>query len=146
LYGYGLTEIALAFIAVALLAVMVDQITRVLQAIMKKIPFLPDEFELPIAYIILVSIASAVCWQGHFDLFKLLGFDWVYHKELGWILTGCIISGGSSLLGKQFKMVNLIPGIISGGASMFGYGSSTDTDTTTDTTTQAMESSQEGPL
>lgn len=150
MYGYGLTAIALAFIAVALLAVMVDQITRVLEAIMKKIPFLPDQFELPIAYLILVGIASAVCWQGRFDLFMLLGFKWTYHKELGWILTGCIIAGGSSLLGKQFKMVNLIPGIISGTASMFGYGSSTDTteltDTTTTTVQSAPESNQAGDL
>ena len=85
------------------------------------IPYLPDQFELPIAYIILVGIASAVCWQGHFDLFKLLGFDWQY-KELGWLLTGCIIAGGSSLLGKQFRMVGLIPGIISGWPIAAGYG------------------------
>jgi hypothetical protein len=143
MYNYGLTDIALAFIAVALLAVMVDQLTRVLEAVMERVPYLPDQFELPIAYIILVGIASAVCWQGHFDLFKLLGFDWQY-KELGWLLTGCIIAGGSSLLGKQFRMVGLIPGIISGVASMFGYGGSTDIGSATTATPVEPEQNQKG--
>jgi len=140
MYNYGLTDIALAFIAVALLAVMVDQLTQVLEAVMAWIPYLPDQFELPIAYIILVGIASAVCWQGHFDLFKLLGFEWWQYPELGWVLTGCIIAGGSSLLGKQFRMVGLIPSVISGVASMFGYGG---TDTTAVTVAEP-EQNQKG--
>ena len=139
---YGtLSNIAMAFIAVALLAVMVDQFTRVLQAVMAWIPYLPDQFELPIAYIILVGIASAICWQGRFDLFTLLGFDWWQYPELGWVLTGCIIAGGSSLLGKQFRMVGLIPGIISGVASMFGYGGGT---TDIGNTTMEPEQNQKG--
>ena len=130
---YGtLSNIAIAFIAVALLAVMVDQFTRVLHAIL---PF-PPKYETPLIYFILVSIASAVCWQGHFDLFTLLGFEWWQYPELGWLLTGCIIAGGSSLLGKQFRMVGLIPGIISGVASMFGYGGDVAAPTNFDTTTE----------
>lgn len=76
MYSYGLGDIALAFIALALLVVMVDQVTHVLQAIMIKIPLFPDQFEMPIAYILLVCIVFAICWQVHFDLFMLLGFDW----------------------------------------------------------------------
>lgn len=125
---YGtLSNIALAFIAVALLVVMVDQLTRVLQEIL---PF-PQKYELPLIYVILVSIASVICWQGRFDLFAQLGFEW-QHSELGWLLTGSIIAGGSSLLGKQFRMVGLIPGIVSGMASMFGWGSNSSTTTTND--------------
>ncbi len=140
---YGtLSDIAIAFIAVALLAVMVDQLTRVLQAIMKWIPYLPDQFELPIAYIILVGIASAVCWQGHFDLFSYLKFDWWQHRWLGWLLTGSIIAGGSSLLGKQFRVVGLIPSIISGVASMLGWGSSSST---TDSATDTNNHTNSGP-
>jgi hypothetical protein len=114
----ALSSIALAFIAVALLAVMVDHLTRVLQAIL---PF-PSKFETPLIYIFLVTVASMICWQGRFDLFTLLGFTWSSYPELGWVLTGCIIAGGSSLLGKQFHMVGLIPSIISGIQGMFGYG------------------------
>ena len=126
---YGtLSSITLAFIAVALLVVMVDQITKVLEGIMKQIPFLPDTFEWTIAYIILLGIASAVCWQGHFDLFTYLNFNWHYRWE-GYLLTGALVAGGSSLLIKQFKVVGLIPSVISGVSSMFGYGG-----TTTDTT------------
>lgn len=144
MYSTGLSQIALAFIALALLVVMVDQITRVLQYIMVKIPHLPNEFEMPIAYIILVLIASAICWQGHFDLFTLLGFEW-RTQELGWLITGAIIAGGSTLLKKQFRMVGLIPGIISGMASTFGWGGY-GTDVDTSTTTTEPEQDQSGPL
>ena len=147
----GFTQIAIAFIAVALLVVMVDQVTRVLQAIMVKIPFLPDQFEMPIAYLILVGLASAVCWQGDFDLFRLLGFSWRHHWQ-GWLITGAIMAGGSSLLGKQFKMVGLIPNMISGVASTFGWGGydSADTDVIanadTTTTNSKPEQNQAGDL
>lgn len=143
MYTTSLSQIALAFIAVALLVVMVDQATRVLQAIMIKIPYLPDEFEMPIAYLILVTMASAICWLGHFDLFVLLGFIWWKYSFLGWILTGAIIAGGSSLLGKQFKMIGLIPSAISGMASTFGWGGSTDD---VEDVISTPESDQAGPL
>ena len=60
------------------------------------------------------------------------------------LLTGCIIAGGSSLLGKQFRMVGLIPGIISGVASMFGYGGGTDIQGTTAVTVAEPEQNQKG--
>jgi hypothetical protein len=131
LYGYGtLSSIAVAFIATALLVVMVDQMTRIIKAIL---PF-PDKVESVITYIVLTGIASVVCWQGDFDLFRYLDFTWQYPWE-GWLLTGTLIAGGSSLLVKQFRVVGLIPSVISGVASMFGYGGyggGTDTETTTD--------------
>lgn len=145
MYGYGtLSNIALAFIAVALLVVMVDQITKVLEGIMKRIPFLPDAFEWTIAYIILLGIASVVCWQGRFDLFVYLNFNWHYKWE-GYLLTGALVAGGSSLLVKQFKVMGLIPSIVSGVSSMFGYGGATSFDSTIDSTTTP-EQDQEGPL
>jgi hypothetical protein len=115
---YGtLSNIAIAFIATALLVVMVDQMTRIIKEIL---PF-PPKVESVITYIVLSTIASAVCWQGDFDLFRYLNFNWQYPEE-GWILTGILIAGGSSLLVKQFKVVGLIPSIISGVQGMFGYG------------------------
>lgn len=117
---YGtLSSIAIAFIATALLVVMVDQMTRIIKEVL---PF-PARVEAVITYIVLCGIASVVCWQGDFDLFRYLNFSWQYPWE-GWLLTGALIAGGSSLLVKQFKVVGLIPSIISGTASMFGYGGS----------------------
>lgn len=135
MYGYGtLSSIAVAFIATALLVVMVDQMTRIIKAIL---PF-PDKVESVITYIVLTGIASVVCWQGDFDLFGYLDFTWKHEWE-GWLLTGTLIAGGSSLLVKQFRVVGLIPSVISGVASMFGYGgyggygdNNADTETTTD--------------
>lgn len=119
MYGV-LTDLAIAFIATALLTVMVDQITKVLEGMMQKISFLPDAIEWTMAYLLLWGMATAVCWQGRFDLFEELNFHWRYKWE-GYLLTGALIAGGSSLLTKQFKIVGLIPGIVSGMASLFGY-------------------------
>lgn len=115
-------SIAVAFIATALLVVMVDQMTRIIKEIL---PF-PAKVEAVITYIILCGIASVVCWQGDFDLFRYLNFTWQYPWE-GWVLTGALIAGGSSLLVKQFRVVGLIPSIISGVSSIFGFGSYGDT-------------------
>jgi hypothetical protein len=123
-----LSNIAIAFIATALLVVMVDRITW---AIKEVLPF-PARVEAVITYLVLCGIASIVCWQGRFDLFTYLGFNWQHPWE-GWVLTGALIAGGSSLLVQQFQVVGLIPTIISGVSSMFGLGggyTATHTETT----------------
>jgi len=131
---YGtLSGIAVAFIATALLVVMVDQMTRIIKEIL---PF-PARVESVITYLVLSGIASVVCWQGDFDLFGYLDFTWQYPWE-GWVLTGALIAGGSSLLVQQFKVVGLIPSVISGVASMFGYG--TGETTSSDTTAENSDS------
>lgn len=135
---YGtLSSIAIAFIATALLVVMVDQMTRIIKEIL---PF-PPRVEAVITYFVLTGIASVVCWQGDFDLFRYLNFSWQYPWE-GWLLTGALIAGGSSLLVKQFKVVGLIPSIISGTASMLGYGGNSSA---ADTTIEP-DKDQAGPL
>jgi len=135
---YGtLSGIAIAFIATALLVVMVDQMTRIIKEVL---PF-PPRVEAVITYLVLCGIASVVCWQGDFDLFTYLNFSWRYPWE-GWVLTGALIAGGSSLLVKQFKVVGLIPSIISGVSSMFGLGGNY-TDTNTET---SPPENQSGPL
>ena len=144
---YGtLSNIAIAFIAVALLVVVVDRLTLFLQAVMEKIPFLPNSFEDYIAYILLVGIASAVCWQGRFDLFSSLNWNWHYTWE-GYLATGAMVACGSTLLCRQFKVLGLMPSVISGISSMFGFGSSATTDLATDPTTVTPgqpESNQKG--
>ena len=134
MYGVGVGDIAVAFIATALLVVMVDQMTRIIKGIL---PF-PSKVESVITYIVLTGIASVVCWQGDFDLFRYLHFSWQYPWE-GWLLTGTLIAGGSSLLVQQFKVVGLIPSVISGVASMFGYGGGYSASTTTDDATVESE-------
>lgn len=135
---YGtLSSIAIAFIATALLVVMVDQMTRIIKEVL---PF-PARVEAVITYIVLCGIASVVCWQGDFDLFRYLNFTWQYPWE-GWLLTGALIAGGSSLLVKQFHVVGLIPSIISGVASMLGYGGGYSSTTTMDTTISEEELNQ----
>ena len=135
--GYGLDTIGYAFVAVALLVPMVDVLTRVLKFLLA--PITPDILEMPLVYVMLVSISSAICWQGHFDLLTLLGFNWWQHPWLGWVITGAIIAGGTTLLKKQFNMMGLMPSIFGGVASMFGYSSNRGIDTTVSPTPEELE-------
>ena len=69
MYG-ALSNIAIAFIATALLVVMVDQMTRIIK---ERYCLFPQSGESVITYI--CGIASVVCWQGDFDLFRYLNFQ-----------------------------------------------------------------------
>lgn len=143
---YGtLSDIAIAFIACALLVVMVDQITKFLQEIVHAIPGINDIKEWYVVYMMLWGIASVVCWQGRFDLFSYLHFKWHYMWE-GYLLTGAMIAGGSSLLIKEFKVMGFFPSVISGISSMFGYGSNTTTLDDTITPPGTPESNQKGDM
>ncbi len=142
MFTMSASAIFFAFIAIATLAIAVDGVLVALQCAMKRVPLLPDQLEHSIAYILLVSMGSFICWEGHFDLFTLLGFQW-RDQEMGWVLTGAIIAGGSPLLKKQFKMIGLIPSAISGMASTFGLGGSTDD---VEDVISTPESDQAGPL
>ena len=131
MYGsIGAGDILIAFIAVVILVVVVDQITKVIKEVL---PF-PAKVESVIAYIVLSIIATVICWQGDFDLFRYLHFNWQYPWE-GWFLTGALVAGGSSVLTKLFTLVRAIPSPISGMTSMFGYGSGS-TDTTDESETE----------
>jgi hypothetical protein len=112
---------------------MVDKFALVLQQGMKKVPFLPDQFETPIAYLIVFAASFTACWRGHYSLFEYLDFTFAHEFE-GWILTALVISGGSAFLRESFDTMNSLPGILSG---MYGYVSRTVTSLNTGTKTSA---------
>ncbi|MNJ90045.1 hypothetical protein D3C87_76360 [compost metagenome] len=101
------------FVAIAVISIMADRLTMVLQAIMNRIPKLPDKFEWWIAYFIVLGISYLVCMEGNFDLFLYFNMQFRYPWE-GWILTALVLSGGSSFVKTQFTMIDSIPGVISG--------------------------------
>ena len=117
------SSLLVPFVALILVTVMVDKFTLILQHIMVKIPWLPDQFEKPIAYMIVFCMSFLVCWRGHYCLFTYLGFTFEHSWE-GWILTSVAISGGSAFLNESFDRMNMMPGILSG---MYGYVSRTIT-------------------
>ncbi|MDF2534323.1 MAG: hypothetical protein K0R18_480 [Bacillales bacterium] len=108
-----IVALIIPFIALALISVMADRITLVLQAIMKRIPRLPDQFEWWIAYFVVLGISYVVCMEGNFDLFRYLNINFSKPWE-GWLLTALVLSGGSSFVKSQFNMIDTIPGVISG--------------------------------
>jgi len=128
-----LSSLLIPFIALIIVAVMIDKFTLVLQHIIKKVPFLPDEFEKPIAYLIVFAVSFLVCWRGHFCLFTYLGFSFNHAYE-GWIMTSLVISGGSAFLNESFDRMGNMPGILSG---MVSYASRTVTSVVSGTGSKA---------
>jgi len=122
--GMGVGEqVLLGILSMIMLAPVVDRMVIFLKQILA---FLPGKSENCVTYVLLVGIAGMLCWQGHFDIFTLLGWHWWQNPWLGWLSTGAFIAGGTSLLGKQMRMVGLLPPILGGAmssvGSMFGYG------------------------
>jgi len=140
---------AMAVFALSFLIAPADNLARSLGPIIKKIPFLPDQIEDSLAFFIVATIASIVCWQGRFDfLTRAFEFNWHYIWE-GYITTGAIIASGSSLLKKSFSLWSLAPGFLTGMSSMFGFGGGSATTNATDkdippTPPSAPESNQKG--
>ena len=133
MYGeMGLGQaVALGFLSMVMLAPVVDGIVRRLKLILA---FLPGKSEDSVTYVLLVGLAGGLCWQGHFDIFTLLGWHWWQNPWLGWLITGTFIAAGTSLLGKQMRMAGLMPpiisGVVGGMASMLGYNNYADPATT----------------
>jgi hypothetical protein len=105
------SNLIIPFIALSLLSVMLDRFTMFLEGVMHRIPYLPDKFEWWFAYILVLSSSYVVCWQLDFQIFRYLGLEAKYHW-FDWLLTSLIISGGSTFLKKQFKLINDIPSIL----------------------------------
>lgn len=111
-------SLVIPFIVLALLSVMIDRFTLVLQGIMHKIPFLPNKFEWWIAYFIILASGYTVCWQLDFALFRYFSLE-AANVEFDWLLTALIISGGSSFLRAQFSMIESVPSVLYNLSSTF---------------------------
>jgi hypothetical protein len=148
-YGYDLSAIGKAFIAIAFLVGMIEAVTLFTQTLAEKIPILPDDYHWTVSYGFSCVLGAWICWQGHFDIFAMLGLDWWQHHWLGYVGTGCIIGGGVKRLFIYLKTIGSIPGIVSGTAAMLGLGSKIqDSDFNiapdTNTATGPPESNQKG--
>jgi len=134
-YGNNLSDIGKAFIAIAFLVGMIEAVTLFTQTLAEKIPYLPDDYHWTVSYGFSCVLGAWICWQGHFDIFTMLGLDWWKHHWLGYIGTGCIIGGGVKRLFIYLKTIGSIPGIVSGTAAVLGLGSTQDSDPTETNTT-----------
>ena len=107
----SLFNLILPVIAVIILSSIIDQITIVLEAIINKIPSLPDEFEWYIGYIIVLSLSFFVTSNGNFDLFKYFGFEF-NNPSVGFFITALVISGGSTFISEQITLIGRIPELV----------------------------------
>jgi len=149
-YGYDLSAIGKAFIAIAFLVGMVECVTLFTQALCELFPWFPDEYHWTAAYGFSCALGAWICWQGHFDIFVLLGFNWWQHHWLGYVGTGCIIGGGVKRLLLYLKTMRAFPSIV-GGNSYSSYGgldtdfeSTPSTSATPETTAPTLEENQKG--
>lgn len=140
-YGYDLTTLAKAFIALAFLVGMIEVVTLASVALLEISPWPKrTSFHWTVSYGLSCVLGAWVCWQGHFDLFTLLGFDWWQYHYLGYIGTGCIIGGGAKRLLMYFKYIRAIPGSVMGNT----YTGSLDSDF--EATPNLPESDQKGEM
>jgi len=113
-----IVNLIIPFIACAILSVMIDKATLVLEAIMHRIPKLPDHFEWHVSYIVVLLISYLVCWQGQFSLFSYLEFEFQIEWQ-GWFMTALFISGGSAFVRTNFGLIEAIPVNMGGVTSIF---------------------------
>ena len=109
-------SLIIPFIALAILSVMIDRFTLFLEAVVKYIPLLPNRFEWPFAYGIVLGTGYLVCWQGHFDLFAYLAIHFRQEWQ-GWLMTALVISGGSAFVRTSFSVIDNIPMSVQGAYS-----------------------------
>lgn len=115
----SVSTLIIPFIALCILSVMVDRITLMLEEVMRKISWLPNQFWGPVAYAIVFAAGFLVCWRGSFDFFTNLNFSF-HHPWEGWILTAILLSGGSAFVKSSFGMINNIPQAVSSVCSTIG--------------------------
>lgn len=101
------------FIALAVLSVLIDKVTMVMEGIMHKLPGFPDSLEWYVAYFIVLSISCAICYFGDFGLFLYLDIEFKY-RWIDYLLTALMISGGSVYLRQQFSAINDMPSVLGG--------------------------------
>jgi len=101
-------NVILPLTAVCIISVMVDVMMVVLEKVMHDVPKLPDHFEWPIAYVLIVLATFYIFWQGNFDLFTYFGLSF-NHAWQGYLMTSLVVSGGSVFIRKQFDTINTIP-------------------------------------
>lgn len=109
----GVMSLIVPFIAIAVLSVLIDRVTMVIEGIMHRIPHFPDNLEWYSAYFIVLFIAYSICYFGDFGFFVYLDFRFIY-RWMDYLMTAFMISGGSIYLRKQFSTINELPSIISG--------------------------------
>ena len=114
----SIVALIVPFIAVSILSVLIDRLTLVLEAIMNRIPGLPDRLEWIFAYILVSFISFFICYMGDFDLFIYLDINFKY-RTLGYLITSLCISGGSIYVRQQFDVMNGMPSMMSGVTSSF---------------------------
>jgi hypothetical protein len=126
-YGTSAAALIVPFIALCFLSVMVDRAVLVLEEVMHRIPWLPNKFWAPVAYLIVFVAGYVICWRGNFCFFTSLGFAFNHACE-GWLMTALLISGGSTFVKQTFGIVNSIPQAVS---MVYGFFSSPTSTTTT---------------
>lgn len=114
----NIVALIIPFIAVSILSVLIDRLTMVFEAIMNRIPGLPDRLEWVFAYILVSIISYFICFMGDFDLFIYLDINFKF-RELGYLITSLCISGGSVYVRQQFDVMGGMPSSISGVTSSF---------------------------
>ena len=108
--------LVIPFLVLSLYSLIIDRFLIIFEMILHKIPGLPDHLEGHIAYFLVLGISYLLCFYSNFRFFSYLDIEFVY-LELDYLVTACLISGGSSFIRKAFDTTNSMPGFLGGIAS-----------------------------
>lgn len=106
-----MTSLAMAFVVIAIAALIIDVVTDRIQNLLKIIPIISEQLYNILSYIIVLMLSYYFCWQGNFDLFLCLNISFNC-KWQGWLMTALIISGGSKTIIEKYNLISKIPSSI----------------------------------
>lgn len=114
----GVVFLVIPFLVLSLYSLIIDRFLIIFEMILHRIPGLPDHLEGHIAYFMVLGISYVLCYYSNFRFFSYLDIEFVY-AWLDYLVTACLISGGSSFIRKTFETTSSMPSFLSGIASSF---------------------------
>ncbi|WP_134212697.1 hypothetical protein [Pelotomaculum propionicicum] len=127
-----------ACIALIFIVGLIEGLLRALETWMKKIPWMPDVIEKPLAYVVTFIVGFVICWRAHFSFFPHLDCMWFERDWEGWAATSGLLCAGTGYLRERLDLVSLLPYTLGNAYSTFrsvASAAATAKTTTADTST-----------
>lgn len=117
-YGSGLwseafVPLILAFLALVFIAPILDGVTQAIEYMIERSPCKYNDLGRVPLYIVTTAVGYGICWLGKFDFYAYLNLQ--FEREVGWLFTAMLLSGGTIGVRKHFELANTIPVSIWGG-------------------------------
>lgn len=133
------STILYAIITLVFIVGLIQAMLWALEAKIKKIPWMPDVIEKPLAYLIVFSIGFGICSRMHFSFFPFLGCVWFEHEWEGWLATSALLCAGNDYIKQCFSLLNALPYVLGNTYGAFRTGAALATPPNTATESEMKE-------